>query len=987
MGEKNKVKDRMTEKTNSPDRPRPTLFLIDGNNYVFRAFYAIPGLTNSRGFPTNAIYGFTTMLIRLLKEWQPDYLAVAFDVQGPTFRHEAYDRYKATRREIPADLIPQLPRIREVVRGFAIPILEKQGVEADDIIGTLAARYAGADLQVYIVSGDKDMMQLVGDSVLLVDTMKDKIYDAAAVREKFGVPPAQVVEIMGLTGDTSDNIPGAPGIGPKGALRLIEEFGTIENLLANIDRVKNARAKEALRQHTDQVRLSRELATIRTDEDIPFDLAAARRRDPDRKALMALFKECEFSSLLQELKLREEELTGRYTTITTVGELRGWCEEILAAGACSLEVVLNYPEPMRAAIAGIALGIRPGHAAYIPLLSPDAPEPVTGPGHLPTAPTEAAAVRTISPNPPTPEDRASQIPAPPSSREAPAAPGDLPPQPPPAVPASPETPQPEGGVPDEEPGRQRLPREQLWEILTPLLNDQNILKHGHDLKPMQIALAEAGVTAAGLGDDTLIGSYVLNPTRRSFELSDIVPEHLHRHIPAAREIMGSGARQLPPELVPVDRMTAYACARADAVLALRELLARELEREKLIPLFRELEAPLIPILARMERTGVLVDAEFLRVMSREMQELLEISAEKIYRLAGERFNIQSPKQLQHILFEKLRLAKGKKTKEGYSTDVDVLTGLARHHELPAEILAYRSFAKLKSTYIDALPSLVHPRTGRLHTSFNQAVTATGRLSSSNPNLQNIPIRTVEGKRIRQAFIAPPGRWLISADYSQIELRVLAHLSEDPTLVAAFRAGEDVHSRTASTIFGVFPEFVNEEMRRQAKVINFGILYGMSAFGLAKELELNQKLAQAYIDEYFRRYAGVKSYLDGVLEQARRDGYVCTLMNRRRYLPDLNAANANIRQFAERMAVNTPIQGTAADLIKMAMIRIDGRLAAQGLTAAMIIQVHDELVLEAPEAEVAAVTALLREEMEQVMSLRVPLKVAVHMGRNWDDAHQ
>ena len=910
----------MTEKTTPPDRPRPTLFLIDGNNYVFRAFYAIPGLTNSRGFPTNAIYGFTTMLIRLRKEWRPDYLAVAFDMKGPTFRHEAYEQYKATRREIPADLIPQLPCIREVLRGFAIPILEKQGVEADDIIGTLTARYAGPDLQVYIVSGDKDMMQLVGDHALLIDTMKDKIYDAAAVREKFGVPPSQVIEIMGLTGDTSDNVPGAPGIGPKGALRLIEEFGTIENLLANIDRVKNTRAKEALRQHADQVRLSRELVTIRKDEEIAFTLDDARRRDPDGEVLMALFKEYEFSSLLQDLKLREEELSGQYTAIRSAEEIQKLSGEIRAGGACSLEVILTTPEAMRAEIAGVALGIRPGRAVYIPLLSPEAPEP-------------------------------------------------------------------EGGVPDEEPGRQRLPREQLWEILTPLLNDQNILKHGHDLKPMQIALAEAGVTAAGLGDDTLIGSYVLNPTRRSFELADIVPEHLHRHIPAAREIMGSGVRQLPPELVPVDRMTAYACARADAVLTLREFLARELDREKLAPLFRELEAPLIPILARMERTGVLVDAEFLRVMSREMQELLEISAEKIYRLAGERFNIQSPKQLQHILFEKLRLAKGKKTKEGYSTDVDVLTGLARHHELPAEILAYRSFAKLKSTYIDALPSLVHPRTGRLHTSFNQAVTATGRLSSSNPNLQNIPIRTVEGKRIRQAFIAPPGRRLISADYSQIELRVLAHLSEDPTLVAAFRAGEDVHSRTASTIFGVFPEFVNEEMRRQAKVINFGILYGMSAFGLAKELDLNQKLAQAYIDEYFRRYAGVKSYLDGLLEQARRDGYVCTLMNRRRYLPDLNAVNANVRQFAERMAVNTPIQGTAADLIKMAMIRIDGRLTAQGLAAAMIIQVHDELVVEAPEAEVAVVTALLHEEMEQVMSLRVPLKVAVHVGRNWDEAHQ
>ncbi|MDI9570084.1 MAG: DNA polymerase I [Pseudomonadota bacterium] len=909
----------MTEDTSPSNRTRPRFFLIDGSNYVFRAFYAISGLTNSRGFPTNAIYGFTTMLLRLRKEWQPDYLAVAFDVQGPTFRHELYDHYKATRREIPGDLVVQLPRIREVVRGFAIPILEKQGVEADDIIGALAARYAGPELQVCIVSGDKDMMQLVGDHVLLIDTMKDKIYDAAAVREKFGVPPSQVVEIMGLTGDSSDNVPGAPGIGPKGALRLIEEFGTIENLLRNIDGVKNARAKEALRRHGDQIRLSRELVTIRKDEAIAFNLDDARYREPDGEALMALFKECEFSSLLQELKLRDEELRGSYTIVRTAEELRRQSDEIRAGGVCSLEVILTAPGAMRAEIAGVALGIRPGRAVYIPLLHPEA----------------------------TPERAAAS--------------GDS--------------------------GRPPPAGEGIWEILTTLLSDPAILKHGHDLKPMRIALAEAGVTPAGLGDDTLIGAYVLNPSRRSFELSEIVTDHLHRHIPAAREIMGHGVRQLPPDLVPADRMAAYACARADAVLALREFLAAALEREGLTPLFRELEAPLIPILARMERTGVLVDRELLRAMSGEMQELMEISAEKIYRLAGERFNIQSPKQLQRILFEKLRLAKGKKTKGGYSTDVDVLAGLARRHELPAEILAYRSFAKLKSTYIDALPSLAHPRTGRIHASFNQAATATGRLSSSNPNLQNIPIRTVEGKRIRQAFIAPPGCRIVSADYSQIELRVLAHLSNDPTLLAAFREGEDIHSRTASTIFGVFPEFVNEEMRRQAKVINFGILYGMSAFGLAKELDINPKLAQAYIDEYFRRYAGVRDYLDGVLEQARRDGYVRTLMNRRRYLPDLHAANANVRQFAERMAINTPIQGTAADLIKLAMIHIDRRLAAQGLKAVMIIQVHDELVLEVPEGEVAAVTALLREEMEQVMSLRAPLKVALHEGRNWDEAHQ
>ncbi len=897
----------MEENMIAAERRRPTLFLIDGNNYIFRAFYAIPSLTNSRGFPTNAIYGFTTMLMRLLREWQPDYLAVAFDVQGPTFRHEAYDRYKATRREIPASLIPQLPCIREVVRAFAVPLLEKQGVEADDIIGTLASRYAGPELQVYIVSGDKDMMQLVGEHVLLIDTMKDRLYDAAAVKEKFGVPPARVVEIMGLTGDASDNIPGAPGIGPKGALRLIEEFGTIENLLANIDRVKNAKAKEALRRHTDQIRLSRELAVIRKDEEIAFDLAGARRRDPDTAVLKNLFREYEFSSLLQELKLREEELSGQYTTVGSAGELSALCGEIRAGGACSLEVILSGPEAMRAEIVGIALGIRPGRAFYIPLPAPE------------------------------------------------------------------ESPQ--------------ATEDKIWEILTPLLVDPGLPKHGHDLKPMQIALAGKGISLTNPGDDTLIGAYILNPTRRSHDLPEIVADYLHRHIPQGKEIMGSGAKQFSPELVPVSRMTDYACARVDAVLSLKNFLENEMARGKLLSLYREIELPLIPILAAMEQRGVLVNTELLSAMSGEMQQLLEISAEKIYRLAGERFNIQSPKQLQHILFEKLRLATGKKTKDGYSTDVDVLSSLARQHELPAEILAYRSISKLKSTYIDALPALVHPRTGRVHTSFNQAVTATGRLSSSNPNLQNIPVRTVEGKRIRQAFIAPPGYRLISADYSQIELRVLAHLSKDPTLIAAFRDGEDIHSRTASTIFGVFPEFVNEEMRRQAKVINFGILYGMSAFGLAKELNLSQKLAQAYIDEYFRKYAGVKNYLEEVLARARQDGYVCTLMNRRRYLPEINAANVTVRQFAERMAVNTPVQGTAADLIKMAMIRIDKRLKAQRLAAAMILQVHDELVFEVPEAELAATIALVREVMETVADLLVPLKVTVNHGASWDDAHQ
>ncbi|MFA5181421.1 MAG: DNA polymerase I [Syntrophales bacterium] len=889
--------------------PKATLFLIDGNNYIFRAFYAIPSLTNSKGFPTNAIYGFATMLIRIIKEWKPDYIAVAFDVKGPTFRHEAYELYKATRRPIPEALIPQIPYIKDMIRGFSIPVLEKPGIEADDIIGTLARRYAERDMKVFIVSGDKDMMQLVGENVVIVDTMKDKVFDTAAVKEKFGVPPAQVVEIMGLTGDATDNIPGAPGIGPKGALRLIEEYGTIENVLRNVDRIKNAKAKECIRRYRDQIIMSRELARIRTEEDIPFELADSRSGNPDGEALKTLFKEFEFSSLLQELMVREEQMAGQYETILTEARLYVTIEEINNAGSFSLDLILSSPEAMRAAIVGVALGIRPGKAVYIPL------------GHS------------------------------------------------------------YAGAPFQ------LTREQVWKGISPLLGNAGILKHGHDLKTIKIVLERNGLSLRGLGCDTLIGAYVLNPSRRSFDLPDLVQDHLNRRIINIKEITGSGVKQLPPDIIPVDKMEQYACLRTDAILSLVASLSAALVGEQLIGLFRDLETPLIPILAGMEQKGVLIDGELLSAMSGELQQLLEISADKIYRLAGEKFNIQSPKQLQQILFDKLRLAKGKKTKEGYSTDVDVLSSLARHHELPAEILAYRSISKLKSTYIDALPALIHPQTGRVHTSYNQAVTATGRLSSSNPNLQNIPIRTIEGKRIRQAFIAPAGSRLISADYSQIELRVLAHLSEDRTLIDSFLSGEDIHSRTASTIFGVFPELVNEEMRRQAKIINFGILYGMSAFGLAKELDMTQKLAQAYIDEYFRKYEGVKCYLDQVLAQARQHGYVCTLMNRRRYLPEINAANANIRQFAERMAVNTPIQGTAADLIKLAMIRIAGRLGTQNLKAAMIMQVHDELVFEVTEEEVETVIALVREEMEQVMVLRVPLKVAVSYGRNWDDAHK
>jgi len=887
-------------------KKRPKLILVDGSNYLFRAFYAIRELSNSKGFPTNAIYGFTTMLMKLLRDQEPDYVAVAFDVKAPTFRHEAYGDYKATRRAVPDSLIPQIPHVKEVVRGFAIPVLELPGFEADDIIGTLARRCAAEGMQVVIVSGDKDLMQLVSENVIMIDTMKDKTYDHVAVKERFGVEPERVVEILGLTGDVSDNIPGVPGIGPKGALRLIEQFGDIEGVLANPDQIHNAKIRGAILANAEQARLSRDLARIRTDAEIPFDLESCRRREPDRELLMALFREFEFSSLLQELKIGQEEKAGDYRIVQTREALAALAARLRDAQAFSIDPLLSSTEAMRASLVGVALSLAPGQGFYVPVAHDGA----------------GAQLSTGT----------------------------------------------------------------LLEVLGTLLSDPTIRKHGQDLKTTLIALAGSGVPLRGLGCDTMIASYLLNPARHSFELADTVLDHLGRRIPSAKEVVGSGAKAVHPAALSVEKAADYAGRRADAVMALVPDLTVKIAAAAMEELLDEVEMPLLEVLAAMERQGVLLDLDLLRTMSLEIEQLLALSEEKIHRLAGERFNINSPKQLQGILFDKLGLPRGRKTKEGYSTDSEVLSYLAQNHELPAEILAYRGMVKLKSTYVDALPGLVHPRTGRVHTSYNQTVTATGRLSSSNPNLQNIPIRTLEGKRIRQAFIAPPGWQILSADYSQIELRVLAHLSGDPALVEAFAAGEDIHSRTASDIFGVFPEMVNADMRRQAKVINFGVLYGMSAFGLSRELGITQKLAQAYIDGYFQKYSKVREYLDGILDQARREGYVTTLFRRRRYLPEIASPQLAVRQFAERMAINAPIQGTAADLIKAAMVRIHRRISEEGLAAHMIMQVHDELVFEVPLSERDRLTALVRDEMEGVLKLDVPLRVEVGAGKNWDEAH-
>jgi DNA polymerase-1 len=890
------------------ERRKPKLFLIDGSNYIYRAYYAIRELSNSKGFPTNAIYGFTNMLIKLCRDWEPDYIAVVFDSKGPTFRHELYNQYKANRKAMPDDLIPQIPFIKDIVRGFSMPVIEKQGMEADDIIGTLVKTCEPDEVEKIIVSGDKDMMQLVSDDVSLIDTMKGKTYSVDGVKERFGVGPERVIDILGLAGDTSDNIPGVPGVGEKTALKLINEYGTLENVLENADRVRNAKLGKNLKEFADQARLSRDLATIKTDIDLGLDLEDFRRRDPDTEILKDLFRKFEFSLLLQTLKRREEDEEVTYQLILAESELNDLIKRLRGLKEFAFDLILTSDEPMRAEIVGLSICPDPQEAYYIPLLHDYE------------------------------------------------------------------------GVPTQ------LQPDIVLKETTPFLEDEKIEKNGYDIKNSLLALSGKGINMKGISCDCMVASYVLNSSKRRFGLDDLVRDYLYRELIPLKELTGGGSKAIPFSAVPLDKAKNYSCQKADFIFRLSSILCKEIEDEDFTDLFYDVEMPLVEVLASMEKKGVLLDSTLLNELSQQLAELLNLSEEKIYHLAGEKFNINSPKQLQVILFDKLGLPKGKKTKGGYSTDVEVLTHLGQSYELPAEILSYRSLAKLKSTYVDALPMLVNPETGRVHTSYNQTVTATGRLSSSNPNLQNIPIRTTEGKRIRQAFIAPEGSIIVSADYSQIELRILAHLSWDEELVRAFKSGEDIHTKTASSIFGVFPEMVNEEMRRQAKVINFGILYGMSPFGLSRELGINQKLARAYIDEYFHRFHGVRKFLDCILERARKDGFVTTLLNRRRYLPEINSRTSTVRQFAERMAINTPIQGTAADLIKVAMLNIWRKLTGRELSTDMIMQVHDELIFEVPVKERDEVMDLVKQEMENVITLKVPLKVKISSGKNWDEAH-
>jgi len=887
---------------------RQTLFLIDGSSYIYRAFFALPFLSNSSGQPTNAAYGFTSMLLKIINDYHPDYLAIAYDTPAPTFRHEVYQEYKANRPRMPDNLIAQVPFIKEIVKGFSIKSLELEGFEADDIIATIARAEERKGMDVYIVSGDKDLLQLVTDHTTVIDTMRDRRFDPAGVLDHLGVKPEQVVDFLGLVGDSSDNVPGVPGIGKKTAIKLIGEFGSIADLLKQVDKVDAKKVREHLVTCADQALLSRQLVTLDSAVPLSYESEDLKAAPPDREKLKQLFKELEFTTFLQAITPAPESVAQCTQLVTTRESCLQVLSQIREARQCALNCMPADLEPFGSKPSGISLAADADRVFYLPLT----------PAHS----------------------------------------GD----------------------------EDCCDREWVLQQLKPVLEDERIRKYGHNIKHEIIQFRRFGIELRGIASDSMVASYLLNPGKHSHSLEEIALEWLDHKMIDYRELAGSGRKELAFDQIDAGQVMNYACERCRLSLEAAALLLPRLGREGFDRLFYEVELPLIEVLATMEMNGVKIDAGTLQKKGREFEAFLSAATQTIYQAAGEEFNINSPQQLGRILFDKLQLPGAKKTKTGYSTDVAMLTGLSQVHPLPAEVLKYRSISKLKSTYVDALLGLISPDTGRIHTSYNQTVTATGRLSSSNPNLQNIPIRSAEGKKIREAFIAEEGWLILSADYSQIELRILAHLSRDPLLVESFKRGEDIHRRTAAEIFGLMPELVTEGMRREAKVINFGIIYGMSSFGLAQELGITPKAASAFIENYFHKYQGVKTYIDSELKEAKEKGYVTTLMKRRRYLPEINSRNLAARQFAERTAINTPIQGTASDMIKMAMIAIHNRIKSERLKTRMIIQVHDELVFEVPRDELTAVSTLVKEEMEKVAGLSIPLEVDVSWGISWSEAH-
>ena len=883
-----------------------TLTLIDASNFIFRAYHAIQHLSTSKGVATNAVYGFTRMLLKTLRELEPTHVALAFDKESRTGRQAIDPAYKAHREAPPADLVPQFALIRRIVEALNVPVLEYAGWEADDVIGTLVERARREGFSVRVVTGDKDFIQIVAPDVELFDPMQDKWTRPPDVKERLGIEPRQMCDYLSLVGDATDNVAKVPGIGPKTAAELLQEFDSVDGLLSRLDQVRKPKVRDALQSHRESLLRARQLVTFRTDLPLEVKISELARRPIHDAEARALFGELEFFKLLQEMPaLPPTPLPERTEVVDTRAAAEALAKAIRGAGQVSL-----YPAyeglPYAAPLIGLGVAITGAQTAYVPL------------GH--------ASILS---------------------------------------------------------GKQ-LPDADFREVLAPVLEDGRILKHGHDLKALTLLLASGGVWLRGAWGDVELLSYLLNPSRREHALQDLARERLRLELPA-RPAAALGKKGTPLADMTVDELAPCYASCAEGARRLSAELWAELENVGLARLAKDIELPLLPVLARMERAGVKVDLGALAKISTLVDEQCRAQEAQIHELAGQPFLVGSNQQLAEILYEKLKLPVIKRGKTGPSTDQEVLEKLAEQHPLPRAILEYRSFSKLKSTYLDTLPSLV-ARDGRLHTTFHQAAAATGRLSSTDPNLQNIPIRTELGREIRKAFVADEGNVLVSADYSQIELRILAHYALDPGLLEAFARGEDVHARTASEVFGVPLEQVTREQRSASKMVNFGIAYGLSPHGLASRLNIPTEEAAGIIERYFARYAGIKRYLDETLEKARRSGYVETLFGRRRYIPELHSGNRNVAQAAERAAINMPIQGTAADLIKMAMIRLDEELSARGLRARMLLQVHDELLFEAPEAEAEAVGALAAERMSGVAQLKVPLKVEVGKGRSWAEAH-
>ena len=917
------------------------LILVDGSSYLYRAFHALPPLTNSKGKPTGAVKGVINMMRRLQKDYPESTHVVVFDAKGKTFRDEIYSDYKAHRPPMPDDLRLQIEPIHKIIQAMGMPMLIIEGVEADDVIGTLALQATAAKQPVVISTGDKDIAQMVNEHIVMENTMTNTVLDRAGVIEKFGIPPELIIDYLALLGDKSDNIPGVPGVGEKTALGLLQGIGGLDAIYTRLDEVASLEFRGAktmapkLEAHRELAYLSYQLATIKTDVKMDLAIGELHNGEANQPALLALFKELEFKTWIKELESDDTATAAQpkpdqntpsdngadpapqpppvekdYQTVLTQQQLDNWVAKIKSASLVAVDTETTSLDYMQAQLVGVCVAVEPGEAAYIPF------------GH--------------------------------DYMGAPA----------------------------------QLSKEAVLAQLKPLLEDPEIKKVGQNLKYDMSVLAQHGIDLQGVAFDTMLESYVLDSVATRHDMDSLAAEYLGETTISFTDVAGKGASQLTFNQVPLEEAAPYAAEDADITLRLHQVLWPELRKHaSLEKVFNDIELPLLPVLSRIERTGALVDGTLLFQQSNELAERLGELETEAWGLAGQQFNLASPKQLGEILFEKLEIPVLKKTAKGApSTKEEVLQELALDYPLPKVLLEHRGLAKLKSTYTDKLPTMINPQSQRIHTSYHQAGTATGRLSSSDPNLQNIPVRTPEGRRVRQAFIAAPGCKMVAADYSQIELRIMAHLSEDPSLLKAFAEGQDIHRATAAEVFAVATEQVTADMRRSAKAINFGLIYGMSAFGLARQLNIGRKQAAEYIELYFQRYPGVQAYMNNIRHTAAEQGYVETAFGRRLYLPEINSRNGMRRQAAERTAINAPMQGTAADIIKLAMIHVDDWLQNSNLQSRMIMQVHDELVLEVPEVELEPVTQGLNDLMQNAASLLVPLVVDVGVGDNWDQAH-